>query len=112
VSSRFRADVKPSKEGADIWFNRCKIYAFAGTDALKRADEAAARLNKFFDQEPNLFDVAFDGKEILGRRSPLIDVLPEDAEAAKLTTDALGAKAVTAIKGSLYNYAFNIWGAK
>lgn len=113
VSSRFRTEVKPSRDSAiEIWFNKRKLYTFGGPDALRRAQAAADRLNRFFDLEPNLFDVNFDGKEILGRRSPLIQVLPEDALVDKISTDALGEKAVGAIKGSLYNYAFYIWGSK
>ncbi|MFI5386670.1 MAG: M48 family metalloprotease [Fimbriimonadales bacterium] len=113
VSTRFRTEVQPGKDsGVEIWFNKRKLYTFGGSDALQRADAAADRLNKFFDQEPNLFDVAFDGKDILGKRSPLIDVLPADALAEKTSTDEIGAKAVGAIKGSLYNYAFNVWGTK
>jgi predicted Zn-dependent protease len=112
VTTRYRAEVKPGKDGVEIWFNKRKLYTCAGSDALQRADEAAARLNKFFDAEPSLIDVDFDGKEILGRRSPLIDVMPEDAAVVKLSTEDLGRRAVTAIKGSLFNYAFNIWGTK
>lgn len=112
VTTRFRSEVKPGKDGVEIWFNKRMLYTFGGSDALQRADDAATRLNKFFDQEPNLFDVAFNGKEILGGRSTLIEVLPEDADAKKVSTDKLGAQTVSAIKSSLYNYAFNIWGAK
>ena len=90
VTTRFRADVKSGKEGVEIWFNKRRLYTFGGSDALQRADESAARLNRFFDEEPNLFDVAFDGKEILGRRSPLIDVRAEDVQAEKKSTEDVG----------------------
>lgn len=112
VTTRFRTDVRPGKDGVDIWFNKRKLYTFAGSEALDRADDAAAKLNKFFDSEPNLFDVAFDGTNILGSRSPLIAVLPEDAQAENVSANDLGNQTVTAIKGSIYNYAFNIWGSR
>jgi len=113
VTTRFRTEVKPGQDGGvDIWFNKRKLYTFGGTDALKRADDAASKLNQFFDQEPNLFDVKFQAEEILGRRSPLFEVLPEDAELEKTTTDKVGAMAVEAIKGGLYDYGFSIWQAK
>jgi hypothetical protein len=114
VTSRFKTEVKPGKDGGvEIWFNKRKLYTFGGSDAITRADVAAAKLNAFFDLEPNLFDVAFDGKEILGRRALLIDVRPEDAIAEKKpSTDAAGSDALNAIRASLYNYAFNIWGTR
>ncbi|HWA83013.1 MAG TPA: M48 family metalloprotease [Fimbriimonadaceae bacterium] len=109
VTTRFRTDVRPGKDGVEIWFNKRKLYTFAGDEALQRADDAAAKLNKFFDSEPNLFDVSFDGADILGSRSPLLSILPADAQAESTTLDKLGQKTVDAIKGSLYNYAFNVW---
>lgn len=112
VSTRYRAEVVPGKEGGvEIWFNKRKLYTFGGSDALSRADEASVKLNAFFDQEPSLFDISFDRitREIVGRRSPLIRVMPEDAETAKISTEAFGEKAVSAIKGSLYYYAFSVW---
>jgi beta-barrel assembly-enhancing protease len=114
VTSRFRTEIKPGKDnGVEIWFNKRKLYTFGGPDAIERADKAAAKLNEFFDQEPNLFDVAFDGKEILGKRSRLIEVLPVDARIEnKPSTDAAGSAALNAIRASLYNYAFNIWGTR
>lgn len=112
VTTRFRAEVRPSQDGVDIWFNKRKLYTFGGQDAMNRAEEAAAKLNTFFDQEPNLYDVAAQGNEIIGRRATLIVIKPEDAEIGRRTTDVVAKETVSAIKGSLYNYAFNIWGTK
>ncbi|HVT12344.1 MAG TPA: M48 family metalloprotease [Fimbriimonadaceae bacterium] len=112
VTTRFRTDVRPGKDGVEIWFNRQRLYTFGGDDALKRADDAAAKLNKFFDSEPNLYDVTYDGTDILGSRTPLLSILPADAQAENISRDALANKTVEAIKGSLYNYAFSIWGSR
>ncbi len=113
VTTRFRVEVKPGQDnGVEIWFNKRKLYTFGGADALRRADDSATRLNHFFDREPNLYDVSFDGKSILGNRTTLFEVLPDDAQAEKSSVDDLGTKARDAIKGSLYNYAFNVWAAK
>ena len=109
VTTRFKADVKPGKEGVDIWFNNRKIYTFAGTDALKRADEAAAKLNRLFDQEPSLYEISADGDDVIGRRAIVFKVDSDDAQAANKTKHELASDAVQAIKSSLYNYAFNVW---
>jgi predicted Zn-dependent protease len=112
VTNRFRAEAKPSRDGIDIWFNKRKLYTFGGPDAQKRADESAVRLNKFFDQEPNMFEVNFEGNKITGRRTVLIDVQQADADAGGKSTEMVGKDALAAIRGSLFNYAFNIWGTK
>jgi hypothetical protein len=44
------------------------------------------------------------------RRTVLFTVQPEDATAANTTRSQLIDEAVQAVKASLYNYAFNVWG--
>jgi predicted Zn-dependent protease len=109
VTTRFRAEVKPGKEGVDIWFNKRKLYTFAGTDALKRADDAASRIDRAFDQGPSLYEVASNGNDVTVRRSVLFTVQPEDAAAANTTRRELVDKAIQSVRATLYNYAFNVW---
>lgn len=109
VTKRYRAEVKPGKEGVDLWFNSRKLFTFGGSDALQRADEAAARVDRAFDQSPGLYEVATDGNDVLVRRRVLFTVQADDALAANKTRHELADAAAQAIKASLYNYAFNIW---
>lgn len=109
VTTRFRAEVKPGKDGVDIWFNKQRLYTFAGSDAIKRADEAALKLNNLFDQEPSLYEITASDDDVLGRRAVLFSVEAEDAKAANRSREDLAKGAVQTIRASLYNFAFKVW---
>lgn len=110
VSTTFRAQVKPANEGGvEIWFNERKLFTFAGSDALTRADEAASKLNEFFDKVPSMIEVSFDGNSIVGRRETLFTVSRDDAVRANSSVDQVGHQALEAIRGSLYAISLHIW---
>ncbi len=110
VTTTFRAMEKPVDKGVvEIWFANRKIYAFAGPEAKKRADEALPKLNKLFDRAPDLFEVAKDGDDIVYKHESLIEITDTDADAAKTKVDDLTSKTLKAIQGSLYVIAFRIW---
>lgn len=110
VSTTLRATVKPGDKGTvEIWFANSKIYEFAGDDALKRADEAAPKLNAMFDRAPALYEVRKDGSRIVFDHDAVLDISEEDAAAAKLNIDDLSSQTLRNIQGSLYVLAFRIW---
>lgn len=110
VTTRYRTEVEPGKDqGVEIWFNKRKLYTFGGSDALTRADDAAAKLNAFFDSTPQMFDVSAQGATIVGRRQSLFSASSEDALSGGKSVDELASDAAEAIRGSLFTYAFAIW---
>ncbi len=113
VTTRFRTSIKEAKVGSyEIWFNKQKIFTFGGEDAKKRAGEAAAKLNDFFDKEPAMIEVSSDGQSIFGRRAKLLTVKEEDADAVKQPFAVVYRSVLSAIKGGAYSVSFNIWTSK
>jgi beta-barrel assembly-enhancing protease len=112
VTNTYRAKAKGAEKGSgiDVWFNSRRIFTFSGADAQRRADEAASRLNAFFDEVPDLFEVRgqSDGK-VTGRRRVLIEVTPEDAEAAGIPVAELATQTEQNIKGALFMLGYRVW---
>jgi predicted Zn-dependent protease len=111
ASLAYRVVLRDAENGqVEAVFDRRKLITFAGPDARRRAEEAALKLNEFFDQVPDLFDVSVrSGNVIVGRRQELFRVRPEDAAAAKVSTEELTRQASAAIKRSLYLLAYRVW---
>jgi hypothetical protein len=102
--------LKDGKDGAiEAWFDRRKIMTFAGPDAKGRSLEVAERLNSFYDQVPELFDVTFKDDTVVGQRQSLFRVTKEDAAAAKTTPEELAKQSATAIQRSLFLLAYRVW---
>lgn len=111
VSTSCRVEVVPSDAGkVEVQFAKKRIFAFAGVEALKRADEAALKLNAFFDTLPEPFEihVSDDGK-VIGRKTELFDVLPEDVLATKETEAQILDETMKALKGAIFTLAFRVW---
>lgn len=110
VSPAYRVDVVTEKQTDKLVFEDKPIATFAGKESTERARLAAARLNDFFDNVPDLFEVTArpDGT-IVGRGRILFQVTPEDAAASNLTVGVASKEAVEAIKRSLYTLAFRVW---
>lgn len=115
VTTAYRTQIRPGESGAvEAWFNGKKIYTFRGTDALKRADDAAIRLDEFFDQTPDLYMVKTDPTTgaVLGNGKVLIQTLPEDADPGKTTPEQQANEASKSVKTAVYSLAYHIWGVK
>ncbi|HEY0867169.1 MAG TPA: M48 family metalloprotease, partial [Fimbriimonas sp.] len=113
VTTTFRTTVKPGDDGTvQIFFGDRPIVKLAGEDALLRADDAAKRLNAFFDSTPPLYDVSSDSGDLLGRRQVLFRLTKRDADAAKTDLKALETQALLAIRSSLVRIQFRIWDIK
>lgn len=109
VSKSFRVELKPVSEGVEAWFYNKKLYTFGGDDAKERAEDAAKRLNDFFDSVPELWDVQVRGDAVYGKSSKLIEIDPDDAKVAKTTVLKLKTAAVAQIKNSLFGLAYRVW---
>lgn len=114
VTTSFRVTTKNAdKGGIELHFNSRLLVTFNGAGAEQRAKDAELRLNDFFDSVPDLFEVRADGDgTIIGRKSILLRVTSEDAEASKVTVDQLTTQTLSAIKRSIYMLAFHIWDAR
>ncbi len=111
VTSSFRTVVKPGENGTvEAWFNGRKIYTFAGSDALVRADSTAIKLDQFFDQLPHMVEVTSGDKAVMFKQQTLLEIHSEDAKAVKLSVEDLTQQAAKSIKGSLFSLAYRVWG--
>ncbi len=111
VSTSFRTIVKPGDDGSvDAWFNGRKIYTFYGSDAIKRADAAAKKLDAFFDQVPHMIEVTSGAASVVYKQKAILTVSPDDAEAQKTSVQGLAEQATKNIKGTLFSLAYRVWG--
>ncbi|MBC8064390.1 MAG: M48 family metalloprotease [Chlorobia bacterium] len=111
VASSFRTIVKPGEDGmVEAWFNGKRLYTFAGSDAIKRADSAAKKLDSFFDQVPQMIEVTSGEGVVLFKHQTILQIAAEDAQAQKVSVQDLTEKATKAIKGSLFSLAYRVWG--
>lgn len=111
VTETFRCQVVPSEAGGvDVLFGGKKLHTFGGDSALQRADTAADKLNTFFDQVPELFEVrALSDGVLEGKRRFLFRVTAEDALLAGVTTTELADQVENNLKRSLYMLAYRVW---
>ncbi len=110
VTTTFRTLVKPGENGiVELSFAGRRLVGFAGTDALERADEAAKRLDAFFDETPELFYVSATDDQILYRRNVLLELTQEDAAAAKSNRAELTQTTLRAVRASLFALGYRIW---
>ncbi len=113
VSTSFRAIVKPDDKipgAVVITFAGKDLFAFAGNDALTRADEVSAKLNDFLDTTPEMYEVSPgpDGA-ILGGSDRLLKFVADDAAAQNKSILELQKQAVATIRNALYTVTFQIW---
>ncbi len=113
ASPSYAVQMKPSDSGSiDLWFDGRKLTSFGGDEARPRAEEAAVKLNAFFDSVPDLFDVQVRDNVILGRRQPLFQVTASDSALNKQTPKEMSAHSVDSIRRSLYLLAYRVWDAR
>lgn len=111
VTKTFRTQIKPGEDGTvEAWFNDRRIYTFAGSDALARADAAAEKLNAFFDAIPQMVDVTDGNGVVLYNYRPLLEVKPVDAMAQNMSVQGLTEQTTKIIKGTLFSLGFRVWG--
>jgi hypothetical protein len=111
VTTSFRTNVSAADNGrVTVSFGKRAIVAFGGEEALKRADEAALRLNAFFDEDPELFQIGIgDDGTVVGLRRPLFQITPGDAEAAKVPYEELKRTTVGGLRTVLYGLSYRVW---
>jgi beta-barrel assembly-enhancing protease len=112
ASTVYRVDLRDLPNGAvEAWFDGRKLYTFGGSNARARSEEAAKKLNDFFDQVPELFEVqSREADVILGRRLPLLKIEPEDVAAVGASSmEELNRNTINSIKSVLYLLAYRIW---
>ncbi len=110
VTTSFRSQIKTGDKGVELWFGTIRLHTFAGTDALKRADDAADMVNDLMDSVPRLYDVQLqEDRIIVGRGKNLFYIAEEDARKLGLSSAQMAAKALSAIKQAAYNVAYRVW---
>lgn len=111
VTQTFRTHVRPADNGGvEVLFSGRALFKFSGDSALQRADDAAARLDAFFDNVPELFELRVLGDGMVeGRRKFLFRITAEDAALAGITTYALADETEANLKRALYMLSYRIW---
>lgn len=113
VTQTLKTQIKPGDDGTvDIWYANIKLYSFAGTDALTRADAAAMTLDTLYDAVPRIFEINAEGLNLVGRGRVLFAVTDDDARAAKKKPDELAEDASKALKRAAYDLSYRIWDAQ
>jgi len=104
TSTSLRADVRPGDEGTvELWYLGSKVYAFGGSAALSRADQAAEKFNFFMDSLPQLFDVKVDSLgNLVGRNQVLFAIAEPDWLAVGHDEFTLQNETTRAVKGAIY----------
>lgn len=113
VTTSFSTSLKRIEPGkVEAWFGSRRIFTFIGADAEARAQTAAAKLNQFFDQTPEMFEVAVrsDGS-VVGRNKVLFQIEPEDAQRLKVDVGELQTETVQALKRSV-SFLSMVWLAR
>lgn len=111
VTTSFKTIVKPGEDGTvEAWFNGRKLYTFAGSDAISRADAAAKKFDRFFDKVPQMIEVSAGRGAVLFNNKTLLTIDESDAAAQKLSVQELTDQTAKSIKGSLFSLAYRVWG--
>ena len=111
VTTSFKTIVKPGEDGTvEAWFNGRKLYTFAGSDAISRADAAAKKLDRFFDKVPQMIEVSAGKGAVLFNNKTLLVIDESDAAAQKISVQELTDQTAKSIKGSLFSLAYRVWG--
>lgn len=111
VATSFKTIVKPGEDGVvEAWFNGKRLYTFAGTNALARADAAAKKLDNFFDLVPQMIEVSAGSGSVLYNNKTLLVIDQADAASQKVSVQELADQTAKSIKGSLFSLAYRVWG--
>lgn len=107
VTTSFKSRVVPGEEGTvELWFGKTKVYAFAGSDALERADAASTAMDSFFDSVPALYELTIvDKTKIVGQDRLLIEVSPDDGTNAAQKVEL----AFTQLKKLVFDLNYRLW---
>lgn len=115
VTFSFRAAAKPGPDGSiELDFGVRKLAVLRGPNAASRAADAAKRLNTFFDQVPQLYEVrAGNDGSVVGLGQVMLTMTPADAPAGSKDSPAvLASNATKSIKDCLYSLAYRVWGVR
>ncbi|MFY9233058.1 MAG: M48 family metalloprotease [Fimbriimonadaceae bacterium] len=113
VTTSFSMAVKKvADDKFEAWFGPRRIYTFVGDKAQIRAEAAAARVNQFFDQTPEMFEIVIrkDGA-VVGRNRVLFRIEPGDASELKVQMSQLEADTVQALRRTA-SYLSLVWLAR
>ncbi len=96
--------------GVELVFAGKALTTFAGSDAKARATAAAERVNAFFDQSPELFELkpGADGA-ILGDNRPLFQVTSTDSQFTNQSLLERQAQTLKAMQLALYATGGRVW---
>lgn len=112
VTTTFRVVSEPKEDGTvEVRFGKRPLFSLRGENAKARAAEVLPRLNAFFDEVPELFEVRADGSRVMGRGRPLIEFTPADAPEGQ-TANQVADQALRGIRNGLYSLAFRVWDSR
>lgn len=106
VTKSLKSQVLPADDGAvQLKFGKTLLYTFGGTDALVRADQAAAAMDQFFDTVPALYEAELRDERLIGGGKTLFEALPADGNdtAGRMTA------ALAALKKILFDLNYRLW---
>lgn len=107
TSTTFRAmDVEELDLSHSIKVLGKRIVTFSGDGAAARSNEAAIKLNTFFDSVPRLFEVELRGATLYGRGEALFTVHEHDAKAKNLTTEEYAKQVMTELKAAVFDLSY------
>lgn len=110
VSESYRVLLKDVPSGVELWFDGRKLMTLGGPEAKPRADEAARKLNAFFDEVPQIYEVrAQRPGSIYGSGQTLVTLTEADAAAAGAGLDAYLDQSADRVRGTLYTLAYRVW---
>lgn len=106
VSTSCRSSVVPGENGVELWFGKSKVYDFAGSEALMRADAAAAALDQFFDSVPALYELTVrDTTKIVGQDRLLFEISADDGPNAIQKVEL----AYSQLKKLVFDLNYRLW---
>ena len=114
VTTSFSAQLKKQPDGrVEAWFSKRLLHTFGGPNAMARAENAATKLNAFFDDTPEMYEISIkpDGS-VVGKGRLLFTIEPEDAVAADVALPKMQETTGAAIKASVSYLSSMIWLAR
>ncbi|MCW5938291.1 MAG: M48 family metalloprotease [Fimbriimonadaceae bacterium] len=107
VTTSLRSSVVPGDDGTvELLFGKNRVYAFGGSEALTRADEAAVALNALMDSVPALYELSLrNGTEVFGQGRQILEALPADGEQPEAKAQA----AFQALRRIIFDLNYKLW---
>jgi hypothetical protein len=109
VSTSLRARTEIGNEGSlKLKFNNIELYEFRGDHAIERAEDAAKRMNVFFDTVPAVFEVNRNGYKVTGMNRPLFEIEQTDMKGGESMDDRL-ALALKQLRTAVFDVNYRLW---